>query len=98
MATAALPATRYENIAELVRMPDVSFVRWEQFPNREVTDVPIPDLYPDLAIEVLSPSNTKREMKRKRKEYFAAGTRLVWELNPKTRTVDVYTVPETFKR
>ena len=84
--------------AGLVRIPDVSFVRWEQFPNREVTDVPIPDLYPDLAIEVLSPSNTKREMKRKRKEYFAAGTRLVWELNPKTRTVDVYTAPETFKR
>src|SRR5439155_6636141 len=40
----------------LVRIPDVSFILWDQFPNREVTNVPIPDLYPDLAIEVLSRS------------------------------------------
>jgi Uma2 family endonuclease len=45
---------------------------------------------PDLAVEVTSPSNTKREMAEKAKEYFAAGARLVWIVNPKLKTVTVY--------
>ena len=46
---------------------------------------------PDLAIEVLSGSNTKAEMERKRAECFDAGVRLVWEVDPTTRIVSVYT-------
>src|SRR5207302_308329 len=53
-------------------------------------DEPIPELAPDLAVEVLSESNTRAEMDRKRQEYFRAGTRLVWEVDPRTRTVAVY--------
>ena len=37
-------------------------------------------------------------MARKRREYFAAGTRLVWEVNPRRRTVTVYTGPRTSTR
>src|SRR5437588_66928 len=48
----------------------------------------------DLAGEVLSPSNTRAEIARKRREYFAAGTRLAWIVDPKTRTVEVYTSAE----
>jgi Uma2 family endonuclease len=47
-----------------------------------------------LAVEILSPSNTAEEMARKRREYFAAGTRLVWEVEPELRNVTVYTAPE----
>jgi Uma2 family endonuclease len=54
-------------------------------------------LYPDLAVEVLSKSNTEKEMKRKLREYFEAGTRLVWLVDPKARTVRVYTSPRKFK-
>ncbi len=46
-----------------------------------------------LVVEVLSESNTRKEMTRKRHEYFAAGVRLAWFVNPATRTVDVYTTP-----
>ena len=54
-------------------------------------DAPIPDLAPDLAVEVLSKSNTAAEMQRKRREYFAAGTTLVWLVDPDSRSVSVYT-------
>jgi Uma2 family endonuclease len=75
----------------LVRGPDVAFASWNRFPDRKIPKVPIPNLVPDLAIEVLSESNTRPEMKRKRGEYFDAGVRLVWEVDPKRRQVSVYT-------
>src|SRR5439155_23923660 len=75
----------------LVRGPDVAFASWDRFPNRKVPEEPIPSLAPDLVIEVLSKSNTRPEMKRKRGEYFAAGVLLVWEVDRKRRRVSVYT-------
>lgn len=78
----------------LVRIPDVAFVSWARLPGRRVPREPIPDLVPDLAVEVLSESNTADEMARKRREYFAAGVRLVWQVAPLARTVEVYTAPE----
>jgi Uma2 family endonuclease len=75
----------------LVRLPDVSFVAWDRFPNRELPAEPVPDLAPDLAVEVISDGNTEEEMERKVQEYFTAGVRLVWYVYPETRTVQVYT-------
>jgi Uma2 family endonuclease len=45
---------------------------------------------PDLAIEVVSPSDTLQEVEEKVDDYLAAGTRRVWVVNPKRRTVTVY--------
>ncbi len=78
----------------LVRIPDVSFISWDQLPNRKIPKKPIPDLYPDLAVEVLSRKNTKAEIERKLHEYFRSGTRLVWVVDPRKRTVAVYTAPD----
>jgi Uma2 family endonuclease len=78
----------------LVRMPDLSFVSWEKLPGRRVPSEPIPDLIPDLAVEVLSKGNTRGEMACKLREYFQAGVTLVWLLDPKTRTIRVYTAPD----
>jgi Uma2 family endonuclease len=79
----------------LVRIPDVSFVSWEHLPIRgEIPTDPIAGLAPDLAVEVLSEGNTKREMARKLKEYFLAGVRLVWFVSMHERTVTVYTAPD----
>ena len=75
----------------LVRVPDVSFISWDRFPNRKRPKAAVPELRPDLAIEVLSKSNTKAEMDRKLGEYFAAGVRLVWIVDPRKRTARVYT-------
>jgi Uma2 family endonuclease len=72
-----------------IRMPDVSYTSWARIP-RDVQSVAAPDLSPDLAVEILSPANTVREMERKRQEYFAGGTRLIWIVHPDTRRVDVH--------
>jgi len=77
----------------LVRLPDVSFMLWSQFSNRELPPESIPDLAPDLAVEVLSPTNTAREMERTLREYFRAGARLAWYVEPELRTIRVYTSP-----
>jgi Uma2 family endonuclease len=79
-----------------VRVPDVAFYSWDHFPDRLVPDGPILDVVPDLAVEVLSPSNTKKEMARTRSEYFAGGCKLVWEVDRDTRSAAVYTTPDDF--
>jgi Uma2 family endonuclease len=78
----------------LVRIPDVAFIPWDRLPNQRVPTEPIPTVAPDLAVEVLSEGNTEEEMTRKRREYFEAGVRLVWLIDPEARTVTVYTSPE----
>jgi len=77
-----------------VRIPDVSFIGWERFPGRQLPQVQIPAVAPDLAVEILSPGNTEGEMQRKLRDYFAAGVRLVWYLDPAARTAQVYTSPD----
>jgi Uma2 family endonuclease len=79
----------------LVRLPDLSFISWTKVPVRgEVPDQPIARFAPDLAVEVLSKGNTPKEMKRKLKEYFLSGTRMVWFVDRKQRTVQVFTAPD----
>lgn len=75
-----------------VRIPGVSFISRDQpadgaFPR----DQRIADLYPDLAVEVLSDSNTKEEMSEKRSDCFQSGARLLWIIDPSTKTAEVYT-------
>jgi Uma2 family endonuclease len=72
----------------LLRAPDISFIRWERYPRGRPK---VPAVAPDLAVEVISESNTKKEIARKRREYFAHGAQLVWEVDPRKQTVDVYT-------
>jgi Uma2 family endonuclease len=48
----------------------------------------------DLVVEVLSKKHTRKEMARKLEEYFRAGVRLVWYVDPRNRTVQVYTAPD----
>lgn len=74
-----------------IRVPDVSFIRWERFPGRRPFNLPIFPIAPDLAIEVLSVNNTAVEMDRKLHDYFAAGVQLVWYIEPRDRTARAYT-------
>ncbi|MGE3803196.1 MAG: Uma2 family endonuclease [Gemmataceae bacterium] len=78
----------------LVRIPDVAYASWERVPGGHMPTEPIPDLVPDLAVEVLSESNREKEMNRKCTEYFDAGVNLVWLIDPKTRTAEVYAGPD----
>lgn len=86
----------YEMLSGLVRLPDVAFVSWDRLPDRRIPTEPVPNVVPELAVEVLSESNTPGEMARKRDEYFRAGVGLVWEIDPRARTVRVYTAANQF--
>ena len=81
-------------MAGLVRIPDVAFISWDRLPNRRVPTEPIPDLAPNLVVEVLSVGNTPGEMARKRQEYFNSGVQVVWQVDPRMRIVEVFTGPD----
>ncbi len=72
-----------------VRAPDVSFLRADRIPESGLPDGYI-DGPPDLAVEVISPSDTLYEVDDKIAQFLAAGTRLAWVLNPRRRTVAVH--------
>ena len=81
-----------------VRIPDVAFVSFERLPADRPPSDAAPEVAPDLAVEVLSKSNTRREMEIKLREYFEAGVRLVWLVDPPTRRVEVYHSPTAMTR
>lgn len=78
----------------MIRIPDVSFIDWDQFPNRQVQRTAAPQIHPNLAVEVISPGNTVGEIDQKLREYFDAGTALVWLVEPDEQTVLVLTEPD----
>jgi Uma2 family endonuclease len=79
----------YADDPSKVRKPDLSFVRKGRFPKGRVPKgyIRIP---PDLAAEVLSPSDLADEAEVKVEEYLDAGVPLVWVISPKAETVTVY--------
>jgi Uma2 family endonuclease len=69
-----------------VRLPDVAFVsKGKDLPARS-----LPDGAPDLAVEVVSPSNTPRELDQRISDYFKGGSKRVWLVYPEDREVYVY--------
>jgi Uma2 family endonuclease len=77
---------------DTVRGPDVSYYSKERLP-LEKRVVKYNDQPPDLCVEVVSPSNTRRQLNDKLKEYFFAGVRAVWVVDPDDRSVTVYREP-----
>jgi Uma2 family endonuclease len=81
-------------IPNVVRLPDIAFVSFEQLHSREMNTETIAPFSPALAVEVISRGNTVAEIALKRRQYFAGGTRLMWVVYPKRRTVVVWTSPD----
>jgi Uma2 family endonuclease len=79
------------------RAPDVSFISWGSLPGGKPPPraEKVPAVVPDLVVEVLSASNKPREMARKRDEYFRAGVKKVWEIDPGSRSANVFTDSKT---
>ena len=77
-------------LPNLARAPDVAVFSWSRLLERPLAGRAYPEIVPELAVEVLSESNTPGEMKRKRHEYFDAGVQLVWEIDPDARTVSIH--------
>jgi Uma2 family endonuclease len=78
----------------LVRLPDVAFISWSRIPGDPTKLPAIAPVVPNLAIEVLSESNTKQEIDLKLGEYFSSGVELAWIFDPEARTVAVYDSPD----
>jgi Uma2 family endonuclease len=84
-----LDATR-----RLRRRPDVAYVSYERWPrSRRVPRAEAWDVVPDLAVEVVSPTNTADEVLGKIREYFEAGVRRVWVIYPTEELAYVYRSP-----
>jgi Uma2 family endonuclease len=83
-----LNATRNLN-----RRPDVAFVSYARWPTPVVAREPAWNVVPDLAVEIVSPTNLAEEIDRRITDYFQAQVRLVWVLYPNSGRVYVYQSP-----
>jgi Uma2 family endonuclease len=75
---------------DLKRRPDVAFVSFSRWPEPTVGREEAWNTVPDLAVEIISRTNTADTVDDKVVEYFEAGVRLVWVVFPNTRRVYVY--------
>jgi Uma2 family endonuclease len=80
-----------DETGDLKRRPDVSFVSYDRWPR----DKPIPDdeaweVIPELAVEVVSPSDKADDLLEKVEDYFAAGVVQVWVIYPRRRVAHVF--------
>jgi Uma2 family endonuclease len=74
---------------DVVVVPDVSFTKWENLPGRRPTKSFFAGR-PDLAVEVKSPTDRRRDIDEKMGHYRDAGVPLVWWVYPDERQVEVY--------
>jgi Uma2 family endonuclease len=77
----------FEQSPKNVLMPDVGFISKARQPNRPTRYFKIA---PDLAVEVVSPTDSIRAVQRKARKYIAYGTRLVWVIYPDDKTAEIY--------
>ncbi len=75
---------------DTVRAPDCAFICKDRIP-KEGLPRKFWSIAPDLVVEVLSPSDSASDVNEKIDEWLAAGTRLIWVIDPKTKKVTVYT-------
>ncbi|NJO05332.1 MAG: Uma2 family endonuclease [Chloroflexaceae bacterium] len=84
---------------DTVRGPDVFYIRPERGPQHRAAPG-FPDLAPDLAVEIVSPTETAEEVQAKVTDYLTAGARLVWVIYPRQQQVVAHTpdgVGRTFR-
>jgi Uma2 family endonuclease len=77
---------------DTVRGPDVAYWGFARLP-ADQTPVVFANVAPDLVAEVVSPSNTRKHIAVKIREYFALGAGLLWIVDPEERTCTVYRKP-----
>ena len=74
---------------DTVRGADIQYFREDRFAKARVGDAP-PPVPPDRAVEVLSPSNSPGDMRRKVNDYLDAGVAMVWVLDPERASLTLY--------
>ena len=79
-----------------LRSPDVTFVRNEKLPKEE-DQYKFAEFVPDLAVEVLSPSDRTKFVEEKIREFLANGVPIVWRVDPVNKTVTEYRTQSEIK-
>jgi len=69
--------------------PDIAIILGDR--SQELRDVKVIPIIPEIAVEVLLPSETTRMIHRKVKQYFAAGVKEVWLVDPEASEVEIWT-------
>ena len=82
----------------LVRIPDGSFIPWKRFPGGQLVDEEIGTFMPSMVLEVVAPSDGKREIERKRDEYFEAGVAEVWIVDSVEQNGAIWFGPSSVQR
>ena len=82
--------TLFEFAENLARIPDVAFVSLARFPEGGEEKGSRWHLAPDLAVEVISPTDNYADVEEKISEYFAFGVKQVWIVSPESKTLTVY--------
>lgn len=72
------------------RKPDVSAIRNERMQTLNDPDPRLMPIPPDLAVEVLSPTDYAYDVDEKLEDYLSNGFKLIWVVNPLTRTVTIH--------
>lgn len=81
----------YALSANTRRAPDLAVILGDR--KDELNDAKVIPIVPDIAAEVLSPSETPRMIHRKLKQYFEAGVKEVWLIDPEAREIEIWTGP-----
>ncbi len=79
------------------RMPDLSFISRERMAahDQEIADPDEPwRLAPDIAIEVVSPTDSYDDLSGKVADYLKYGVKLIWMVDPRARAIRVHTPDE----
>jgi Uma2 family endonuclease len=71
------------------RVPDLAFLSAARIPPEGEPDTKWP-MVPDIAIEVISPTDLYRDVQEKMEEYLAAGVKQVWHVEPERRTITIH--------
>ncbi len=81
---------------DTVRAPDIAFIASTNLPADKPQSAFWPGA-PDLAVEVLSPDYRKGQVDAKIRDWFGAGVKAIWIVEPKSQSIAIYTSPEEFQ-
>jgi Uma2 family endonuclease len=88
---ALISENAYRLSASICRSPDLAVILGDHY--EELLDAKVIPIIPEIVAEVLSPSETPRMIHRKLKQYFEAGVKEVWLIDPDVREIEVWTGP-----
>ncbi len=82
--------THFEFAEKLSRVPDIAFVSFGRFPEGGEDESSRWHIAPDLAVEIISPTDDYEDVQEKITEYFTFGVTQVWIISPESKTLHIY--------